>query len=164
MNKMIIMAGLPGAGKSYIRKKLFRDYYVVDCDELKKTLPNYDPENPRALHDESKLLEKYEISKCLVNKISFVYDTTASNTDKIVELTKQAQTIGYFVSIVYVKVSLATALARNSKRHRVVPDDVILDKYSKLSTSLDIIKSFANDFVIIDNEKDCEPIPVENVE
>lgn len=146
------MAGLPGSGKSYIRNKYYSKYDFVDCDEIKKNLPNYDPNQPRALHNESKIVEKFEIYKHLKYRDSFVYDTTATNTDKIVKLIMQAQELHYIVTIVYVKVSLATAMRRNSQRDRVVPDEVILDKHSKLSSSLCIFEKFANHFITIDNE------------
>lgn len=152
MNELIIMAGLPGSGKSYIRSKYYSKYHVVDCDEIKKTLPNYDPNQPRALHQESKIVERLEIYQHLKHKDSFVYDTTATNTDKIVKLIMQAQDLGYVVTVVYVKVNLTTAMRRNSQRDRVVPDEVILDKYSKLNTSLSIFEEYANHFLTIDNE------------
>ncbi len=148
------MAGLPGSGKTFIRSKLYEHYDVVDCDEIKKTIPGYNADQPRALHSESKIIEKYEIYKNLKNRVSFVYDTTATNTDKVIKLTKQAQGLGYIVKVVYVKVSLSVAMERNSKRFRVVPDDVILDKYSKLETSINIFRCFANDVITIDNEQD----------
>ena len=152
MKELIIMAGLPGAGKSYIRNKYYNKFNVVDCDEIKKKLPNYDPEQPRALHQESKIVEEYEIDHNLKEGNSFVYDTTATNIDKIVKLIQHAQELQYRVTIVYVKVSLATAMMRNSKRDRVVPVDVILDKYSKLNESINMFNIYANQLITIDNE------------
>ncbi|BCR35204.1 ATP-binding protein [Mariniplasma anaerobium] len=154
MKELIIMAGLPGSGKTYIRNKYFADYKAVDCDELKKTIKGYNPDQPRALHFESKIAEKYEIYNNLKNKVPFIYDTTATNTDKIIKLTKLAQALGYIVKIIYVQVSLATAFRRNSKRHRVVPDEIIMDKYSKLEISLKILNKFADKVITINNEKD----------
>lgn len=154
MKKLIIMAGLPGAGKSYTRQKYYNKYKVVDCDEIKKTLPNYDPMFPRALHEESKVVEKYEIYKNFKDGESFVFDTTGANSDKMIKLTKQAQGLGYEVTIVYVEVSLKTAMLRNSKRSRVVPDEVIMEKYNTLYNSLDKLKLYVDDFITINNEKD----------
>lgn len=150
--ELIIMTGLPGSGKSHIRKKMFFDFKYIDCDELKAEIKGYDPQNPGAVHAQSKVLEKKVIYDFFNEGISFVYDTTASNSDKVVNMTKEAQSLGYEVTIVYVKVSLATSLKRNSERTRVVPESLILKKYALMDTSIQIIQSFADKFVTIENE------------
>ena len=61
--KLVIMAGLPGSGKSYVRAKKYSDISVIDCDELKKSIPGYDPKNPSAVHEQSKIFEAQEIYK-----------------------------------------------------------------------------------------------------
>ena len=152
MKKLIIMAGIPGSGKSYTRERLYQNVAVVDCDELKKSLKNYDPKNPQSTHRQSKVLEQYEIYKNFKNEISFVYDTTATNTDKIIKMTIEAQKLGYIVVMVYVKVSLATALIRNTLRPRIVPEEIILDKHSKIKTSMKIAKKYVDEFITVEND------------
>lgn len=150
---LIIMAGLPGSGKSYVRKKYFSGFTFVDCDDLKKTIKGYDTKNPREFHAQSKVLEKQAIYNLMAEGKSFVYDTTASNTDRIVKMVKEAQSLGYNVFITYVKTSLATAIERNSKRDRVVPEEIIIEKYNLMGTSMEILKKYADDFLTIDNER-----------
>ena len=111
--KLVIMAGLPGSGKSYIRAKKYADIPVIDCDELKKSIPGYDPKNPSAVHEQSKILEAQEIYKKFGNGESFVYDTTATNFAKLIKMINDAHAIGYKVELCYVKVSLRTSLLRN---------------------------------------------------
>ena len=152
MKKLIIMAGIPGAGKSYTRERLYQNVAVVDCDELKKSLKNYDPKNPMTTHNQSKILERYEIYKNFKNEISFVYDTTATNTDKIIKMTIEAQQLGYTVIMCYVKISLETALYRNANRPRKVPEAIILDKYSKILTSMKIAKKYVDEFITVEGE------------
>jgi len=131
---------------------MFSDLAFVDCDELKKGIEGYDPKNPGTVHAQSKVLEKQAIYNYLATGTSFVYDTTASNADKVIKLTKEAQELGYQVTIVYVRTTLATALERNSKRERVVPEEIILEKYSLIKTSMETVKLFADDFVVVDND------------
>lgn len=88
--KLVIMAGLPGSGKSYIRAKKYADIPVIDCDELKKSIPGYDPKNPSAVHEQSKILEAQEIYKKFGNGESFVYDTTATNFAKLIKMINDA--------------------------------------------------------------------------
>ena len=152
MKKLVIMAGLPGSGKSYVREKMFSDLAFIDCDELKKSIEGYDPKNPGTVHAQSKVLEKQAIYNNLAEGISFVYDTTASNADKVINMTKEAQSLGYTVVVVYVRTTLATALERNSKRDRVVPESIILDKYSLIKTSMETVKMFVDEFIVVDND------------
>ena len=152
MKKLIIMAGLPGSGKSYVRENKFSDMQYVDCDELKKSIKGYDPKNPGSVHEQSKIVEKQKIYSNMAEGISFVYDTTATNSDKVVKMIKEAQSIGYEVTIVYVKTTLATSLERNSKRERVVPESIILEKYEQITASMEIVKRFADKFETVNND------------
>lgn len=152
MKKLVIMAGLPGSGKSYIRSEHYADLKVIDCDEIKKSLKGYDPKNPSTVHEESKRLESISIYKALGNEESFVYDTTATNWAKIVKLIQDAKAVGYEVELCYVKVSLKTALKRNSQRERVVPEYIIREKFSLLPVSLDILSGYVDKYTVINND------------
>lgn len=152
MKKLVIMAGLPGSGKSYIRAKHYAGIKVIDCDEIKKSLPGYDPKNPATVHEESKRLEAISIYKALGNEESFVYDTTATNWAKLVKLITDAKALGYEVELCYVKVSLRTSLKRNSERERVVPEYIIKEKASLLPISLDILSGYVDKYTVINND------------
>lgn len=150
--KLVIMAGLPGSGKSYIRAKEYAGLEVVDCDEIKKSLKGYDPKNPMIVHEESKILEAQEIYKKLGNGESFVYDTTATNWAKLVKMIADCKAIGYSVELCYVKVSLKTAIERNSKRERTVPESIIKEKASLLPVALDVLSSYVDTYKIVNND------------
>lgn len=150
--KLVIMAGLPGSGKSFVRSNKYSDMKVIDCDEIKKSLPGYDPKNPETVHAQSKVLEQEAIYKALGNGESFVYDTTATNWAKLVKLIQDAKGLGYTVELCYVKVSLATAIERNSKRERVVPQYIIEEKFSLLPVSLDVLAGYVDSFVVVKND------------
>lgn len=150
--KLVIMAGLPGSGKSYVRQNKYADLRVIDCDEIKKTIAGYDPKNPGAVHAESKILEAQEIYKAFGNGDSFVYDTTATNWAKIVKMITDAQAIGYKVELCFVNVSLATALARNAKRERTVDESIIKEKHSLLPTSLMVLQKYVDSYVVVNND------------
>ena len=145
------MAGLPASGKSFIRQQNFDNLSHIDCDEIKKSLPEYDPKNPTATPAKSKILEKQAIYNNLANGISFVYDTTATNTDNVIKLTKTAQSLGYKVTLCFVKCSLATSLYRNANRVRVVPENIILEKFSVMKTSIATIRNFIDEYIEIEN-------------
>lgn len=150
--KLVIMAGLPGSGKSFVRSKTYSDLLVIDCDEIKKSLPGYDPKNPGTVHAESKVLEQKAIYRALSNGESFVYDTTATNWAKLVKLIQDAKGLGYEVELCYVKVSLKTALYRNSKRERVVPEAIIQEKFSLLPVALEVLQGYVDSYVVVNND------------
>lgn len=152
--KMVIMAGLPASGKSTYAAATFSrgTYAIVDCDELKKTIPGYDPKNPAAVHAQSKVMEKEAIYSNMAHGASFVYDTTATDTDKVLALILEAKALGYRVAIHYIKVSLATAIKRNAARERVVPEAIITSKFEKIEASMMVLRQFADEFNQIKND------------
>lgn len=152
MKRMVIMAGISGAGKSTVAKKLFDGWKVIDCDELKKQCVGYDVKNPSLVHEASKRLEKIELTNAICGEENFVYDTTATNAERIVGLIKEAQEFGWQVEIVYVKVKLATALKRNAKRERVVPEYIVREKNAVIAQSIEIISSYADKIKVINND------------
>lgn len=152
MKKMVIMAGISGAGKSTVAKRLFDGWKVIDCDELKKQCVGYDVKNPCLVHEESKRLEKLELTKAICGEENFVYDTTTTNAERIVGLIKEAQSFGWTVEIVYVKVKLATALKRNASRERVVPEHIVREKNAVIAQSIEIISSYADKIKVINND------------
>jgi predicted kinase len=152
MKTLVIMAGLSGAGKSTIREREFSTMKYVDCDELKKTIEGYTLEKNHLFHAQSKAMEKALIYNYFSKGVSFVYDTTATNSDNVVKMTREAQALGYIVKMVYVKVKLSTALARNKARERNVPEDIIIEKHGLMKTSLSIAKKYVDEFVEIVNE------------
>ena len=152
MKKLVIMAGLPGSGKSTVRLQKYNSLDFVDCDEIKKTIPGYDPKNPDLVHEQSKAIERKLISEKINSGVSFVYDTTASNIEKIIKMVIDAQSLGYEVEVCYVKVKLATAIYRNAHRERVVPEEIIREKYSVMSTAIDIFSGYVDKLTIVNND------------
>lgn len=150
--RLVIMAGLPGSGKSYVREKRFKNLKTIDCDILKKKIAGYDPKNPGAVHAQSKVLETQEIHKALGAGESFVYDTTATNWAKVVKLIQDAKAVGFTVELCYVKVSLRTAIKRNANRERVVPEALIKEKYSLLPIALEVLSGYVDSYIVISND------------
>ena len=133
--KLVVMAGGAGTGKSYLLNQLDLgslhlvnpDKYVEDPDH-----PAYNKLNPgvAAANKEAEALAD--------DKTSFVWDTTASNPDKI----KLFLNKGYDVYMVMVYTHPVIAYIANSKRQRRVPSSAVfstwnnvyklIDKYNKM--------------------------------
>jgi predicted kinase len=140
----VFMMGGPGAGKGYIRKRQHSDLPVLDCDEIKKSHPEYDPKNPMAIHEWSRQQLARRVFQQLGAGESFVYDGTGSNADKYVHLIEQAQEAGFETVLHYVEAPLNVALDRNSKRERTVDEAIVREKHSTISASFKIVKLFAD--------------------
>lgn len=152
MAKMIMTAGSPGAGKGYIIKKHYSDWNVIDCDKFKEQHPDYDPKNPGALHAWSSKECTKAIFAAIAADEDFIYDGTGTNIEKAVNFINQARLAGYEVEVVYVKVSLNTALKRNEMRERTVPADLLREKFATVSTAVDILSSYVDRVVTYNND------------
>ena len=153
--RMVIMGGLPGSGKSTVARENhnFGTEFKIDCDEFKKSIPGYDPNNvTNEVHEASKVMEKEALHKAMNGNVSFLYDTTATNTQRIVKLIKDAQSAGFAVTMVYVKVSIDTSLKRNQMRERHVPEAIIFEKAGEIEVAMNEYKKYVDEFIVIEND------------
>ena len=150
-HKAVFMLGGPGAGKTWIRNRRYADLYVLDADEIKQEHPDYDPANPAALHAWSADELARRFISTIADGSSFVYDGTGSTAERYVAYIRQAQALGYNVTVCYVRVDLHTALTRNATRKRTVPESVVREKHSLIATSFEIVSAVADQTVVIDN-------------
>ena len=100
----IVVAGLPGSGKTYLSKKLAEKIPVVilESDALRKTLfpkPSYTPEESATLFREIHLL----ITKLLENGISPILDATNLSERFRERLYNIADRVSAKLILVYVK-------------------------------------------------------------
>jgi len=153
MKRLVMMAGVPASGKTFIRKKHYQDYKVIDCDEYKIQLVKDGVRvDSQTLHNLSKELETATILHCFKNDESFLYDSTNSNDFYALRLIDYAKSLGYYVELCYVKVSLKTALARNRERDRYVPEQIIREKFEELIGTIDFVKTKVDKFVEYSND------------
>lgn len=155
MKKLAILSmGLPGAGKSYVLDNNYdmSQYVMIDPDAIKQEKSDYDPKNPAVYHDWSKRQAKIRTLQAIDNEQNIIIDGTGTNVEKMVKQIIELQSCGYEVTLLYVKVSLATSLYRNSKRARNVPEEVIYEKYELIGTAYEILSSYADIARVINND------------
>lgn len=121
----VFLVGPPAAGKSTTRQKLYPDYLVIDPDEIKKTLPGYDPKNPSKVHTLSKIIARKQFEEAISGDTSFVYDTTGGNKARMGREMEEARQKGFTIIILQVTCPLEECLKRNRQRERTVPDEVV---------------------------------------
>ena len=147
-----IMMGVPAAGKSTVANKMFGEDQFIDCDAIKQSHPDYDPKDPQALHAWSKEIEAHMISDAFANPTgNVVYDTTGTNSDKVLNYLASATKAGYKAQVVFVTVPEAESLRRNSLRPRVVPEWVLREKFTQITEAAEIIRGQVDNFQTVDN-------------
>ncbi len=153
--EMVFTMGLPGAGKSTTlgRLGLLDTHTVIDPDAFKAAHPDYDPKNPAALHAwSSNRAEQQFLGAIAAGEGLWIVDGTGTNSDKMVRRMRQAQAMGFSCRLVYVRVTLATALARNAARERIVPESIVCEKALDITTAFDIVSATADTITVVDND------------
>lgn len=122
---LLITCGLPGAGKStFVTKKAAEMGAVVICpDKIRKEITGDEA-------DQSRNAEVFELAyKRLDSALSagkdVIFDATNTTKRARASLISYARKYDAESKAVYFNIPLATCLARNSKRVRKVPEDVI---------------------------------------
>jgi predicted kinase len=149
---MVFTMGLPGSGKTTVATILHPLYGILDPDIYKLDHPDYDPNDPSAVHEWSQVVMEKEFSLALSTSGSYIVDGTGVNSEKMVRRILQAQAAGFTTTLLYVKVSLNTAIARNANRDRTVDERLIRSKANDIATSFDIVSGYADDNQVVVNE------------
>jgi len=128
--KVVIMAGAAGAGKTYLLNQL-------SLDSLRQVNPDKyieDPDHPayNNLGAGTRQADK-EAEDLADEKISFVWDTTASNPEKVQSFLNK----GYDVYIVMVYTHPMIAYAANFARKRNVPGSAVFSTWRKVYKLID---------------------------
>lgn len=150
MKQVIFMVGAPAAGKSTTRQKLFPTLPVIDPDEIKKGLEGYDPKKPWLVHSQSKKISREMFTTYLEKNISFTYDTTGGNVERMEKEIGEAREKGYQIVILLVTCPLAECLKRNRQRERTVPDEVVIEIWNEVQESFQVLKPLADEVITVD--------------
>src|SRR5690606_17021948 len=146
----IFLMGPPAAGKSSTRQKLFPGLPVIDPDEIKKTLPGYDPKNPSRVHLQSKVLARKQFEEMILGNSSFVYDTTGGNVERMLREMAEARENGFTITILQVTCSLEECLRRNRRRERTVPDEVVRSIWYEVREAAEKLLPHADKVIKVD--------------
>lgn len=162
-NKAIIMAGSAGAGKSTIVKQLRPDLQNSIVNKIRPDLKrnnwlelnadNYveDKNSPmyNNLAKASNYIEKIDLPKAISSGDNFLYDTTASNIDRI---KKVADSVGEAMMIM-VYTNPVVSFLRNFKRERRVPTVGVLSSWNNVYKNISQYSNiFGDNFVLVVSE------------
>lgn len=151
-NRLFILMGIPGSGKStWCKKNLKPEDLYVSRDEVRFSMVQ---------EDEEYFSKEKEVFKEFCHRIDVglklggdtYADATHLNESSRNKLLNTLTEIPDEINLIYIKVSLETALQRNSLRlgRERVPDDVIKNMYN--SIYIDLNNKKISNVTIINND------------
>ena len=165
--KAVFLAGGPGSGKSFTVGKTgltALGFKVVNSDDkfeaaLKKADLEPTPDNifsPKGqkLRGRAKELTAKQRDLYIDGRLGLVIDGTGKNFAKIKKQSELLKAIGYDVAMIFVNTDQDTALIRNRKRSRSLPDAEVETMWKEVQNNLGKFQSmFGSNFVIVDNSE-----------
>lgn len=157
---MIFTAGLPGAGKTTILHRYYdlRNVVVLDLDLEMMNHPDFNPQKPALVYN-SKHAYKWanerveqRFAELLLHPEPLVaLDGTGTKIKRQVSRIRRARSAGYSTCLLYVDVTLHTALERQKTRKRRVPPHILRRYQRDIERSLIVEIPLVEEYLRVDN-------------
>jgi len=178
--KAIFFAGSPGAGKTYVARKLagvFGGLKQVNMDIIFKHLmtkknlswkmpPEEEPEREKQRQRSKELVAKQQQTYA-DSGLGLLIDSTGRILGTVRRIKDELEDKGYETTMIFVNTDLETALRRNKERERTLPDKLIHQNHDVIEQRLGEFQRMFNDVHIIDNSasaQDTMPKQIAQVE
>jgi len=169
--KAFFLAGGPGSGKSYVVRKTTggTGLQVVNSDDaferylemagLSKKMPSSE-EKPRDVERaRAKKVTKARQEGYLEGRLGLIIDGTGKDYDKIAAQSIKLKQLGYDTHMIFVNTSLDTALERNAKRDRSVPESLAIKSWKEVQGNIGkFSQHFRQNFIVVDNNDATEDV------
>jgi predicted kinase len=172
-NNFVVMLGTPGAGKSFIVNTMVNldNYKIVNVDTERELLAKKmgmnlkDPEQSKKIReitggtteDRNRVIRQLKtiLSQPRNNNIlpNIILDSGGGVPEFITSIIKQANEMGYETSLIYVRTELATALKRNNKRERRLPDSMVKQYHEDVIRSFNVTKDIYDHVWMVRNDE-----------
>ena len=169
--KAFFLAGGPGSGKSYVVRKTTggSGLQVVNSDDaferylkdagLSKKMPASEEEPRDVERKRAKKVTSARKGNYVDGRLGLIIDGTGKDYDKIAKQSIQLKQLGYDTHMIFVNTSLDTALERNSKRSRTVPESVAVESWKEVQSNIGkFSQHFKQNFVVVDNNDSDEDV------
>ena len=169
--KAFFLAGGPGSGKSYVVRKTTggTGLQVVNSDDaferylkdagLSKKMPASEEEPRDVERKRAKKVTSARKGNYVDGRLGLIIDGTGKDYDKIAKQSIQLKQLGYDTHMIFVNTSLDTALERNSKRSRTVPESVAVKSWKEVQSNIGkFSQHFKQNFVVVDNNDSDEDV------
>lgn len=167
--KAIILAGGPGSGKSVVAAALglaSMGLRVVNSDMyfmhlmkrkgLSLKMPGDEAEEREVARMASKAVTDRRLKSLVNARLGVIIDSTSGDQAKTKKIITMLKKSGYDVKVVFIETTLEVAMARNKKRARTIPDEVVKFSWRGAQTVKKILKSLAgsSNYHEVDNNKE----------
>ena len=169
--KAFFLAGGPGSGKSYVVKRgtgglglkivnsddVF-EKYLKDAG-LSMKMPKSEEEPRDKLRDRAKKVTAARQANYVEGRLGLIIDGTGHDYDKIATQATKLKILGYDVHMIFVNTSLDTALERNAKRDRSVPESITIKSWNNVQKNMGKFSQyFRQNFMVVDNNDSQEDV------
>ena len=144
--------GVPAAGKTTIVESMYKDTTIIDPDKIKEGFVGYNPLESSVFHAESQKIAEKQFKLAILGEEDFVLDGTGTNAEKLIRRITEAKSCGFKINLIYVVVPLKISLERNRNRQRVVPVQIVVEKYQDIRYAFDAVAPHADSVLVINNE------------
>ena len=163
--KAIFLAGGPGSGKSFVVGKTALQplgFKLINSDPafeagLKKVGLTTSPEDIASAQGQlarlrAKELTNKQMELALNGRLGLIIDGTGKDFDKIKSQVDDLRALGYAVYMIFVNTDLETAMERNAKRSRSLPDEMVNLMWKGVQKNIGKLQNlFRNRFIVVDN-------------
>ena len=169
--KAFFLAGGPGSGKSYVVKRTTGGLglKVVNSDiaferklkdaGLSTDLRELDPEVRDEVRGKAKKVTAKQKANYVNGRLGLIIDGTGKDYNKIADQATQLKQLGYDVHMIFVNTSLDTALERNAKRDRKVPESLVIKSWNDVQKNIGKFSQyFRRNFIVVDNNDSEEDV------
>lgn len=156
MKKAILSLGLPGSGKTtYLHENYKDDYMFISADDIRVAHPNYNPNDPDAIHEECVKLAEEKVYEIANQGLDLIMDGGGINNKYTLRIISKLKEFGYHITIVFINTPVGICLERNNDRitlgERYVPNSVIINKAFKLKKCVELLKTVSDEFIQVDH-------------
>jgi predicted kinase len=135
MKRLILMIGIPGAGKTTLAKKLVeRGFHYLNADSIREKL--YGDAAEQGNSEEVFSIFFKQLEDALAQNVDIVIDNTNLNEKQRKPILERAHAAEYTdIQLWLLDVPLETCLERNRTRSRNVPEDIVANMFMELNRS-----------------------------
>ena len=169
--KAFFLAGGPGSGKSYVVRKTTggTGLQIVNSDDaferylkiagLSQKMPEDETAERDVERKRAKRVTSARKSGYIGGRLGIIIDGTGKDYDKIAKQSIQLRQLGYDTHMIFVNTSLDTALERNAKRDRSVPESIAVKSWKDVQSNIGkFSQHFRQNFLVVDNNDATEDV------
>jgi cytidylate kinase len=170
-NRAIFFAGVPGAGKTFIARRLASIFYglkQVNPDAAFKYLLRNknlslkmppEEETPREIERQrSKQIVGKQQQMYQQENLGMLIDTTGRSLTRVIDTKEELEAQGYDTAMIYVDADIETAVKRNRARERSIPEKVLMQNFGAVKANVPRFEELFGDRLFkIDNSYAEQP-------